>query len=45
MNAATVKTAFPQEFHPKLYRKQKRKTHVTTEMPFDTKQVRQLITA
>ena len=45
VNTEAVKTAFPQATNPALYRKQSRKAHVTTDMPFDTKKIRQLITA
>ena len=42
VNADAVKSAFPQDSHPNLYRKQNRKAHVTAEMPFDVKKVKLL---
>ena len=45
VNNEAIKSAFPQESHPKLYRKQNRKAHVTADMPFDTKKIRQLLPA
>ena len=36
-----IKKRYPQSEHPHLYRKQHRKAHVTTELPFDTKNLLQ----
>ena len=45
INSEAVKKAYPQADNPHLYRKQNRKAHVTADLPFDTKKVKQLQTA
>lgn len=45
VNNDAVKKHFPQEQYPHLYRTQKRKAHVTADLPFDTKKVKQLLAA
>ena len=45
INNDAIKKQFPQQQNPHLYRTQKRKAHVTADLPFDTKKVKQLLAA
>ena len=42
LNNQTVQNTYPRTQYPKLYRTQKRKSHVLVDLPFDTKQILQL---